>query len=144
MLGMIMMTLMTSTRTGDINVEDEHEQIEIKGACLVGGGCVVQGGGLQTAFSNSPIAVGAPITCRPWINVSDIRYFFQDIYDIDFLTFINARRKLKHCHLTEMVRELVSVVETMRPRAKPTMAATTTGFPSMLAVFIAKDFRENF
>ena len=105
----------------------------------MGGGCVGQVGGLQTAFSDSPIAVGAPITCRPWINVSDIRYFFQDIYDIDFLTFINARRKLKHCHLTEMVRELVSVVETMRPRAKPTMAATTTGFPNILAVFIVKN-----
>ena len=77
MLGMIMMTLMTTTRTGDINVEDEHEQIEIKGACLVGGGCVVQGGGLQTAFSNSPIAVGAPPTCHPWMNISDIGYFLR-------------------------------------------------------------------
>ena len=47
------------------------------GACLVGGGCVGQVGGLQTAFSNSPIAVGAPPTCHPWMNISDIGYFLR-------------------------------------------------------------------
>ena len=47
------------------------------GGCLVGGGCVGQVVGLQTAFSNSPIAVGAPLTCRPWMNISDIGYFLR-------------------------------------------------------------------
>ena len=43
----------------------------------MGGGCVGQVGGLQTAFSNSPIAVGAPPTCHPWMNISDVGYFLR-------------------------------------------------------------------